>query len=680
MAKAHNKFFFHLFLVASLLLSTINGFAGGFSSSSDIEIIWPGVIMEGFDYEIGIRLPAQIGTTIEDGKLKVNINGKDQIVEIERFRPSSTLGIRKGDLFKGWGDGEFYEGTFELKFEETTEVTIQAAGASFEETINPIPIWTSILPPLVAILMAMFLKEVISSLFMGMFVGVAISAYYSSGLIGIIAAPLTVLDTYIMYEVFDLYRAQILAFSFLIGATICLVARSAGMSAMINTLSKYAKNAKSTQLTTAIMGIAVYFDDYTNCLITGNTMRRIGDKMRISREKMAYIVDCTSSPVVMLTIITTWVGFLITCIEDGTSGVESITESGYSILVNSLAYMFYPIFALIFLFTIILSGRDFGPMYDAEVKARLGSSNEESDNDNEADEQDDMAPIPGVKPNLINAIIPIGTMVLGIILGMLYTGWDSALWNDDSLSFTVKLSTIIGQSDSYVALLWATLSSTGIAILMYVGQKIMTLSEAIGAAFTGQRLFYDALVMLVLAWALSSLVSDMHTAEYISSLLLQMNLSYSVFPAIVFVLCAIIAFSTGSSWGVMALLHPLATPAMWTLCMDVGLGHAESMDMVYNVVACVFCGAVCGENASPLADTMILSTMSCKCNHIEHVRTMAPYTFTAGLIACLLGVLPAGYGTPFFITLPLGAAAIYAVIRFVGKKVEEVPYSPIEKG
>ncbi|MCH7535527.1 MAG: hypothetical protein IH948_07250, partial [Bacteroidetes bacterium] len=351
----HTKLF-KAFIIILFSIVSFEAFAGGGGGESgEVEIVWPDVIMKGFPYEIGIRVTPKKASEIVDGKLTININGKNQVVEIERFRLSTTLGIRTDQLFQGWGyndwEEEFYEGTFEMTFNETQEVKIEAAGAVFEDTIHPIPPWTSLLPPIVAILMAMWLKEVITSLFMGMFVGVAIIGAYSKGLLGVLSAPLTVLDTYVIHEVFALDKVQIIVFSFFIGATICLVAKSAGMRAMVNKLSKYARNAKSTQLTTALLGFVVFFDDYTTCLINGNTMRRIAMRMRISPEKMAYIVNCTASPVVLMTVVTTWVGFLIACIDSGTSGIEGITEGGYSILIKSLSYSYYQIFALIFLFT-----------------------------------------------------------------------------------------------------------------------------------------------------------------------------------------------------------------------------------------------------------------------------------------------------------------------------------------
>jgi len=256
----------------------------------------------------------------------------------------------------------------------TNYLIIKANNSSVKVEINPIPLWLSIIPPLIAILLALVFKEVVSSLFIGILIGISILQGYSSGFLSILTAPLIAVDTYILEALSDLGHLSIIVFSMLIGGTVMVISKNGGMKGIVNLLTPYAKNAKSGQLITWFLGIIIFFDDYANSLVVGNTMKPITDKLKISREKLSYLVDSTAAPIAAIAFITTWIGAELSYIDDATIHL-GIKESSYSIFLNSLKYSFYPILTLIFILLIIFSKKEFGPMFSAEVNARAGIKN-----------------------------------------------------------------------------------------------------------------------------------------------------------------------------------------------------------------------------------------------------------------------------------------------------------------
>jgi Na+/H+ antiporter NhaC len=306
-------------------------------------------------------------------------------------------------------------------------------------------------------------------------------------------------------------------------------------------------------------------------------------------------------------------------------------------------------------------------MYDFEIKARKGI-NEKLQSGESEEMMEEFDPEKNIKIKSYNAVIPVLTVVIGTIIGLLFTGWDPETWNDSNLSFTRKLSTIIGNADSYQALLWSSAAGLIAAIKLSVLQKTLKLSQAIEASIHGFKTMLPAILILVLAWSLAGVIDEMHTADLLTSLLSN-NFSPYFIPAITFLLAAIVAFSTGSSWGTMAILYPLMLPASWEICQAGGMDYSESLSIFHNVVACVLAGAVLGDHCSPISDTTILSSLASSCNHINHVRTQMPYALTVGLVSILLGTIPAAFGIPFWISLPIAIFALYLIVQLKGKKV-----------
>lgn len=561
---------------------------------------------------------------------------------------------------------------FHHVFKRKQKLQIYFQNKNFVKTINPIPLWLSILPPLIAILMALLFKEVFSALFVGLFSGTLIIYSYQGASIiaAFFKAIFAISDTYILQSLADTGHISIILFSMLIGAMVNLITKNGGMQGIVNKLSKFANSRRSGLFVTWVLGILIFFDDYANTLIVGNTMRPVTDRLKISREKLAYIVDSTAAPVASIAMITTWIGIELSYIQSATIQIN-IDESPYSVFLNSLPTRFYPFFTLFFIFMLIILKKDFGPMLKAERKCKQDlkpqnySKSEVVPSELKEVEIDKKTPT-----RWYNAGIPVLIVILGTFAGLIYTGWDLSIWNDTNLTFGKKLSNIIGASDSYLALLWSSLSAVLSAVALTLIQRILSLGKTIDALISGFKTMLTAILILVLAWALADITKDMHTADFISNTLIASNVSPILLPSFTFILSALIAFSTGSSWGTMAILYPLILPASWALCHSAGMSDPESMNIFYITVSAILAGSVLGDHCSPISDTTILSSLASSCNHIEHVRTQLPYALTVGIVSIFAGLLPAAYGVSSWILIPAGFILLYLIVKYAGSKSE----------
>jgi Na+/H+ antiporter NhaC len=238
------------------------------------------------------------------------------------------------------------------------------------------------------------------------------------------------------------------------------------------------------------------------------------------------------------------------------------------------------------------------------------------------------------------------------------------------MSFARKLSAIVGNSDSYVALLWASSLGLIVAVLTTVLTGQLNLGRSMNAVVNGFKFMMHAILILILAWTLADITDTMHTADFIQ-LALGDGVAPWLIPALTFIMAAVVSFSTGSSWGTMAILYPLILPLSWNVAMDGGYEHAEAMMIFYNTVSCVLAGSVLGDHCSPISDTTILSSLATNCHHIDHVRTQMPYSLTVGGVALLTGTIPGALGFPFWISFPVGLIILYLIIRYFGKETPE---------
>ena len=569
--------------------------------------------------------------------------------------------------------------------------------------LRHIPLWLSIIPPLMAILLALLFREVVISLFVGVWAG----AFIAGGmrLDGIFYFFLSLLETvekYIIQALNDSGHLSVIVFSLLIGGMVAIISRNGGMAGVVQSLSRYAKTRRSSQFVTWFLGVAIFFDDYANTLIVGNTMRSVTDKFKISREKLAYIVDSTAAPVAAVAFITTWIGAELGYIDDGISTLTNfpVEMTPYAIFISSLKYSFYPVLTLIFILLLIYSRREYGSMYHAEQRAiKTGQvSPRASAMEAEEEHTEDLQPIKGAPLKWYNAFFPVVTVILMTVVGLLSTGmsatydqilssggtldshsWGAiwrgmgALWEGETPGFFMKIGKLIGNADSYVALLWASISGVGLAFILSLGGRIMRLPDIVTTMIKGFKTMLPALIILTLAWSLAATTEDLHTATYLSSALKDSLNPYFV-PPIIFILSALIAFSTGSSWSTMAILYPIAIPMMWVICENSGLGPDISMELLLNVIAIVLAASVLGDHCSPISDTTILSSLASDCNHIEHVRTQLPYALTVGSISLVAGTTSTLLGGGWLIStilLFVSIGLLYLIIIRFGKRIED---------
>lgn len=513
-----------------------------------------------------------------------------------------------------------------------------------------LPDWVSVLPPLVAIVIALALRQVIPALFLGIWVGAW--ALTDMTLTGLWSSLLDVPNVWVLQAIAppdgDTSHASIIVFTMLIGGLVGIISRSGGTQGIVASVTRWATDRRRGQATTAGLGLVIFFDDYANTLVIGNSMRPVTDRLRISREKLAYLVDSTSAPVASLALVSTWIGFEVGLISEALEGID-VDQSGYGAFVSSLPYRFYPVLALVLVFVVALTGRDLRSMRRAEERAQRGQPVRPGTVGGELDE--DMAPKEGAPHRLVNAVVPLAVLVGGAIGFLFVTGEGSSLRE------------VIGSADSYSALVYASLLAIVVAAVMAVGQRVLTVQETLTSWFAGVKSVLYVLIILVLAWALSSVTEELGTADYLAALLGDQLPLWSV-PALLFLIAAGTAFATGTSWGTMGILMPLVVPLTWAIAQGEGLPTDEALTALYITISTVLAGAVWGDHCSPISDTTVLSAMASGCDPVDHVRTQLPYAVLAGA-ASLGSLLLVGIGTPWWLAwVPALAAVVGWMVAF----------------
>ncbi len=535
---------------------------------------------------------------------------------------------------------------------------VQRGEVIASETIPVIPGWVSVLPPLIAILLAFALRAVIPALFMGLIFGAwAINGMTGQGAVTGLFETMTI---YILNAMTDPDHGAIILFSLLIGGMVGIVSRNGGMVGIVNRVIPIAKTPKKGQAVIGALGLAIFFDDYANTMIVGNATRPVSDHLKISREKLAYLVDSTAAPVATVAVITTWIGFQVGLIEDAIKSIEGIDQPAYGLFLQSIPYSFYPFLAIFFVFLVVFSGKDFGPMYKAEIRARTtGAVSRNAAKKSDDQQMDDFYEKEGIPCRAINALLPIGALIGGVVVGMFISGEGESIQE------------IIGSANAYEVLIWASLLACMVAMILSLGQRILTLNEIIDAWVVGARFMLTGLLLLVMAWAIADVTNILQTAPYLISILGDTLSPYSL-PAVIFILSAGAGFASGSSWGVMAILMPLVIPLCWAVLQSNGIADAQHMHILYSSIACVLTGAVWSDHCSPISDTTVLSSLATGCDHMDHVATQLPYATLGGTVAMVICTLPAGYGLPWWLLLPSAAVVLFVVHRFLAKPTDPV--------
>jgi len=536
-----------------------------------------------------------------------------------------------------------------------------------ENLLEHYGVW-SLIPPLVAIILAFKTKQVLPALFAAIFVGATI---IHNG--NIFLGFAKTVEKYIAGSVASEWNAGIIVFDIGLGGMIGIVAKSGGAKAIAEWLGTKAKSARSAMAATWAMGLAIFFDDYSNTLLVGTTMRPLTDKRRISREKLAFLTDATAAPVASMAFISTWIAYELGLLKDAFASI-GVEMNAYGAFIKSIPFRFYSLIMLGFVLMIAITGRDFGPMLKAERRARKtgklvadGSMPLASKELTEMEIKDD-TPL-----RAYNAIIPVLTVIVMVIVGLYINGRGAVLGGDDAELIKALKATpfapsvlrqVIGNSNAAVAMMWASFCGSIVAFALVLGQKILTFKEAMEAWIDGAKSLVIAIMVLVLAWGIGSICKDLGTAKYLVGIL-DGKVSAGIIPMAVFILGCIIAFSTGTSWGTTAILMPIAVPLVYQL------SGGDTGTILYATMGAVFTGAVFGDHCSPISDTTIMSSMASASDHIDHVKTQIPYSVTCAIIALIVGYLPAAiFGMNPIISLVLGLILAYGVVKFYGKEVE----------
>ncbi|ALX50297.1 Na+/H+ antiporter NhaC family protein [Lentibacillus amyloliquefaciens] len=498
----------------------------------------------------------------------------------------------------------------------------------------------SLLPPVIAIVLALITRNVIPALFAGVWLG-ATMMYDWNPFMGLYAS----FNDFIIPSVGDPWSATVLIYCGLFGVLIAFLQKTGGAHAIANAISKKAKTTKGTLGSTMLFGLIVFFDDYFNALTVGSVMRSVTDKMRISREKLAYVVDSTSAPISLLGPVSTWVVFVMGLI--GAQYTElGISESEYMTYIFTIPFNFYAILSLVLVAIIIFTKWDFGPMAKAEYRARTtGKLMRDDAAPPSDDEMLNVEVAEGYTPKIRNMIVPLVVLIGMIPPLFLWTG-----------GYPEKgFVTAFGEADGATSILIAAFVAGIVALLMGMQQKLYTFKESMSLIVSGFRSMVLVYIILALAWSIGDVTTELGTAEYLVNFAEQ-TASPSVIPVLIFFIGAIVAFTTGTSYGTFAIMIPIAMPI------------AASMDIsMYLAIAAVFSGGVFGDHCSPISDTTILSSAGSSSDHIDHVNTQIPYAITAG-VSGVLAFFTAGMTKSSILGLVIGLVTLI-ILAFILHKV-----------
>ena len=419
-----------------------------------------------------------------------------------------------------------------------------------------------------------------------------------------------------------------------------------------------------------LVGLAIFFDDYSNTIIVGSTMRRLTDRWKISREKLAYLVDSTTAPIAGLALISTWIGFEVWLLGE-TARDLGIEVGGYAIFLKLIPFRFYCWGTLIFILLSSFMERDFGPMYRAEKRSAVEGKLLDDDAHLLTLEGEDNEPAPEVPRRWINAALPLLVVIGGILIGIIVVGRNHLLIIGENYSlFSMgewsRFIAAAAQSDTGAmsVLFWSSLAGSVIAIALARGQNILSVKQSFKAFFRSIHTLRMAIFIIVMAWSMKTISQTLGTDTYLASLL-DDRLPLWLLPLLTFLIAGIISFSTGSSWATMGILIPVVLPLIYTMG---AFGDGDKL-LFYLTAAAVLDGAIFGDHCSPISDTTVLSSLSSSCDHLDHVTTQLPYALTTMLIASIFGYIFVALGISgwtFFILFPVTTVLF---LWIVGKKV-----------
>ena len=510
------------------------------------------------------------------------------------------------------------------------EANIQAAIETVRADIGAYSTFAALLPPIIAIALALITKEVYSSLFIGILSGALI--YSNFNVWGMVTTTFDVM----IGKLSDSWNVGILIFLVILGMMVSLINKAGGSAAYGRWAETHIKSRAGAMLSTVILGVLIFIDDYFNCLTVGSVMRPVADKHKISRAKLAFIIDATAAPVCIIAPISSWAAAVSSVAPEG---------QGLQLFMSSIPYNFYALLTLAMMVMMIILNVDFGKMRLHEQNALNGDvftteARPYADSNDAAGD---------AKGTVIDLVLPIAALIVSCVLTMVYTGGFFDASSDSYMNFIDAF----GNSDASVGLVLGSFIALLVTFILYIPRKIVTLKEFTGAFADGFKLMSSAILILTFAWTLSGVTNGLG-AQIVVAEFVRVNAVglANLLPAIVFLIAVGLAFATGTSWGTFGILLPI-------VCSVFPSGEL----MIIAVSACL-AGAVCGDHCSPISDTTIMASTGAQCEHINHVSTQLPYSLLAAGVS-FLGFVLAGYIQSALIVLPICLAVMFVVLLII---------------
>ena len=515
-------------------------------------------------------------------------------------------------------------------------LTVLAADA--EETYQPAlyaTIW-ALLPPLVAIILALITKEVYSSLFVGIVVGALLySGFKFEGTVT------QIFEGGIIKVLSDSYNVGILIFLVILGSVVCMMNKAGGSAAFGRWASKKIHTRVGAELAAIILGVLIFIDDYFNCLTVGSVMRPVTDRHHVSRAKFAYLIDATAAPICIIAPISSWAAAVSGFVEG---------QDGLAIFVRTIPYNFYAILTIVMMVGMVLMKTEFGAMRTHEINALNGDLYTTSARPYE-NATDDETPNP--RGRVIDLVIPIVVLVICCVISMIYTG---------GFFSGTDFVTAFSQSDASVGLAMGSAFGLVFAIIFYMIRRVINFRDCMGCIPEGFKAMVPAIMILTFAWTLKAMTDSLGAAVFVEEAMRSVAGGIEVIlPAIIFLVGCGLAFATGTSWGTFGILIPIV----------VAVFEKSSPEMMIISMSACMAGAVCGDHCSPISDTTIMASAGAQCDHVTHVSTQLPYAILAAAVSFVTYIV-AGFVKTAWIALPVGIV-LMLIVLFVIKMMNPMP-------
>lgn len=491
--------------------------------------------------------------------------------------------------------------------------------------MNMIGTFWSLIPPVVAITLALITKEVYSSLFIGILIG---GLFYSG--FSFTGTITHIFQDGVVKSLSDSYNVGILVFLVVLGTMVALMNKAGGSAAFGKWAKEHIKTKIGAQVATVVLGILIFIDDYFNCLTVGSVMRPITDRYGVRREKLAYLIDSTAAPICIIAPVSSWAAAVTGFVEG---------EDGFNLFLRAIPYNFYALFTIVAMFSLILSDLSFGPMKKFE-----------DEKINYAEEEDKTIETKGT---VFDLVFPIATLIILCVIGMIYSGGFFAS-GEDKKGFVEAFSA----SDASVGLMLGSIGALIVTIITYLIRRFLKFEKIMACLPEGFKAMVPAILILTLAWTLKGMTDSLGAKEFVAGIVQSGAGSFmSLLPALVFVIAIFLAFATGTSWGTFGILIPIVVAVF---------SNTDPELMIISISACM-AGAVCGDHCSPISDTTIMSSAGAQCVHLDHVSTQIPYAMCVAGISFVTYII-AGFVKNPFVPFIIGTAVIIGGVIFLKKR------------